>query len=193
MTRRTRFDLARAEERAHILEGLKIALDNIDEVIAIIKQSANTEAARTNLMERFAFSERQAQAILDMRLQRLTSLEVQKIVDELNEVRALIEHLKDLLSSEKKILGVVKEETEEISKKFGDDRRTEIIEEEAEQINVEDLITRRGHGHPHLQPRVHQENPGHRLSAPGQGRQGLLIGAAEGGRLHRAVLRRLHA
>ena len=141
VTRRTRFDLARAEERAHILQGLKIALDNIDEVIAIIKKSANAEAARLGLIERFAFSEKQAQAILDMRLQRLTSLEVQKIVDELTEVLALIEHLKDLLSSEQKILGVVKEETEEISKKFGDDRRTEIVEEEAEEINVEDLIT----------------------------------------------------
>ena len=141
VTRRTRFELAKAEDRAHILQGLKIALENIDEVIAIIKKSANTEAARLNLMERFSFSEKQAQAILDMRLQRLTSLEVQKIIDELNEVLALIEHLKDLLSSEAKILGVVKEETEEISQKFGDDRRTEIIEEEAEEINVEDLIT----------------------------------------------------
>jgi DNA gyrase subunit A len=141
VTRRTRFDLARAEERAHILQGLKIALDNIDEVIAIIKKSANTEAARLGLMERFAFSEKQAQAILDMRLQRLTSLEVRKIIDELTEVLALIERLKDLLGSEQKILGVVKEETEEISKKFGDDRRTEIIEEEAEEINIEDLIT----------------------------------------------------
>jgi DNA gyrase subunit A len=141
VTRRTRFDLARAEERAHILEGLKIALENIDEVIAIIKKSENTDAARSNLIARFTFSEKQAQAILDMRLQRLTSLEVQKVIDELNEVRALIEHLKDLLSSERKILAVVKEETEGISKNFGDDRRTEIIEEEAEQINVEDLIT----------------------------------------------------
>ena len=142
VTRRTRFDLAKAEERAHILEGLKIALENIDEVIAIIKKSENTEAARLNLMARFSFSERQAQAILDMRLQRLTSLEVQKIVDELAEVRALIAYLRDLLSSEQKILGVVKTETEEISTKFGDDRRTEIIEEEAEEINVEDLITK---------------------------------------------------
>ncbi len=141
VTRRTRFDLTKAEERAHILEGLKIALENIDEVIAIIKKSENVETARVNLIARFAFSEKQAQAILDMRLQRLTSLEVQKIVEELNEVLALIEHLKDLLSSEAKILGVVKEETAEISKKFGDDRRTEIVEEEAEQINVEDLIT----------------------------------------------------
>ena len=110
-------------------------------MIAIIKKSENAESARVNLMARFAFSDKQAQAILDMRLQRLTSLEVQKIVEELNEVLALIEHLKDLLSSEAKILGVVKEETAEISKKFGDDRRTEIVEEEAEQINVEDLIT----------------------------------------------------
>jgi DNA gyrase subunit A len=141
VTRRTRFDLAKAEDRAHILQGLKIALDNIDEVIAIIKKSENTEAARLNLIARFTFSEKQAQAILDMRLQRLTSLEVQKIVDELAEVRALIAYLKDLLASEQKILGVVKDETQEISNKFGDDRRTEIIEEEAEEINIEDLIT----------------------------------------------------
>jgi DNA gyrase subunit A len=140
VTRRIRFDLAKAEERAHILKGLKIALENIDEVIAIIKKSANTDAARLGLIDRFSFSEKQAQAILDMRLQRLTSLEVKKILDELAEVEALIVHLKDLLSSEKKILGVVKEETQEISEKFGDDRRTEIIEEEAEEINVEDLI-----------------------------------------------------
>jgi DNA gyrase subunit A len=141
VTRRTRFDLAKAEERAHILKGLKIALENIDEVIAIIKKSANTDAARLNLMDRFKFSEKQAQAILDMRLQRLTSLEVKKIIDELAEVEALIAYLKDLLSDEKKILGVVKDETEEIDRKFGDDRRTEIIDEEAEEINVEDLIT----------------------------------------------------
>ena len=140
VTRRTRYDLAKAEERAHILQGLKIALENIDEVIAIIKKSQNAEAARQNLIARFAFSEKQAQAILDMRLQRLTSLEVQKIIDELNEVLALIEHLKDLLSSEAKILNLVREETQEISDKFGDDRRTEIVEEEAEEINVEDLI-----------------------------------------------------
>ncbi|HUI70632.1 MAG TPA: DNA topoisomerase (ATP-hydrolyzing) subunit A, partial [Spirochaetia bacterium] len=140
VTRRSRYELARAEERAHILQGLKTALENIDEVIAIIKKSENAEAARLNLMGRFAFSEKQAQAILDMRLQRLTSLEVQKVVDELNEVLALIEHLRDLLASEAKILNVVKEETQDISEKFGDDRRTEIVEEEAEEINVEDLI-----------------------------------------------------
>ncbi len=140
VTRRTRFDLAKAEERAHILQGLRIALENIDEVIAIIKKSADATTARTGLMERFSLSERQAQAILDMRLQRLTSLEVQKVIDELNETLALIETLKALLASEQKIYGVVREETEDISKRFGDDRRTEIIEEEAEEINVEDLI-----------------------------------------------------
>jgi DNA gyrase subunit A len=140
VTRRTRFDLAKAEERAHILQGLKIALENIDEVIAIIKKSADAATARTSLMERFSLSERQAQAILDMRLQRLTSLEVQKVVDELNETLALIETLKAILASEQKIYGVVRDETEDISKRFGDERRTEIVEEEAEEINVEDLI-----------------------------------------------------
>ena len=140
VTRRTRYDLTRAEERAHILQGLRIALDNIDEVIAIIRKSEDTGSARAGLMSRFTLSEKQAQAILDMRLQRLTSLEVQKVIDELTEVLALIETLKALLASEQKILGVVKEETEDISRRFGDDRRTEIIEEEAEEINVEDLI-----------------------------------------------------
>ena len=140
VTRRTRFDLTKAEERAHILEGLKIAVENIDEVIALIKKSRDPDEARTGLIKRFNLSEKQAQAILDMRLQRLTGLEIQKILDELKEVLALIVHLKDLLSSEKKILGVVKDETAEISEKFSDDRRTEIIDEEAEEINVEDLI-----------------------------------------------------
>ena len=140
VTRRTRFDLTKAEERAHILEGLKIAVENIDEVIALIKKSRDPDEARNGLMKRFKLSEKQAQAILDMRLQRLTGLEIQKILDELKEVIALIAHLKDLLSSEAKILGVVKTETTEISEKFGDERRTEIIDEEAEEINVEDLI-----------------------------------------------------
>jgi len=140
VTRRSRFDLKKAEERAHILEGLKIALENIDEVVAIIKQSANVETARTNLMARFGLSEKQAQAILDMRLQRLTSLETQKILDELREVLSQIEYLKDLLSSEKKILGVVKQETLEIAEKYGDERRTQIIADEVEEINLEDLI-----------------------------------------------------
>jgi DNA gyrase subunit A len=140
VTRRTRYDLRRAQEREHILIGLKIALDNIDEVIRVIKSSRNVDTARENLMNGFELSEKQAQAILDMRLQKLTSLETQKIIDELNEIRALIAYLQDLLSDPKKILNVVKEETLEIAQKFGDDRRTEILIDEVEEINIEDLI-----------------------------------------------------
>ena len=140
ITRRTKYDLKKAEEREHILLGLKIALDNIDEVIKIIKASKNVEEARNKLIERFELSERQAQAILDMRLQKLTSLETKKIIEELEEIRKLIAHLRDLLSSEFKILEVVKQETHELSEKFSDDRRTEILIDEVEEINVEDLI-----------------------------------------------------
>ena len=142
VTRRAQYDLKKAEEREHILLGLKIALDNIDEVIQIIKSSKNVEEARERLIERFELSERQAQAILDMRLQRLTSLETKKIIEELEEIRKLIAYLRDLLSSETKILAVVKEETQEIATKFGDERSTEILTEEVEEINVEDLIKR---------------------------------------------------
>jgi DNA gyrase subunit A len=140
VTRRTQFDLRKAEEREHILLGLKIALDNIDEVIAIIKASKNVEDARSRLMERFAFSERQAQAILDMRLQRLTSLETQKIIDELEEIRKLIAYLKDLLENESKILGVIKDELGDIRTRFGDERRTKIVADELESMDEEDLI-----------------------------------------------------
>ena len=142
VTRRAQYDLKKAEEREHILLGLKIALDNIDEVIQIIKSSKNVEEAREKLIARFELSERQAQAILDMRLQRLTSLETKKIIEELEEIRKLIAYLRDLLSSETKILAVVKEETQEIATKFGDERSTEILTEEVEEINVEDLIKR---------------------------------------------------
>ncbi|WP_020613791.1 DNA topoisomerase (ATP-hydrolyzing) subunit A [Sediminispirochaeta bajacaliforniensis] len=140
VTRRIRYDLKKAEERAHILEGLKIALDNIDEVVQIIKSSSDVNQARERLMERFKLSERQSQAILDMRLQKLTSLETKKIEEELREVLALIAYLKDLLSSEQKILGVVRDETEEIAQKYGDDRKTDIVADEVEEINIEDLI-----------------------------------------------------
>jgi len=140
--RRTQYDLRKAEERAHILEGLKIALENIDEVIAIIKKSQNVNTARQNLMRRFKLSEVQAQAILDMRLQKLTSLETRKILEELSEVQAKIKYYKSLLASERKILGIVKQETEQIAKTYGDDRRTEIVAEEVQEINIEDLIAR---------------------------------------------------
>ena len=138
--RRSKYDLRKAEERAHILEGLKIALDNIDEVIRIIKESENVDVAREGLMKSFGLSEIQAQAILDMRLQKITSLETRKIIEELEEVRALIKYLKELLASEEKILALISQETAEIAEKYGDKRKTEIVSEEAEEIDVEDMI-----------------------------------------------------
>jgi DNA gyrase subunit A len=140
VTRRTRYELRKAQERAHILEGLRIALDNIDEVVETIKTSADVQTARERLMTRFSLSEIQANAILDMRLQRLTSLETQKIIDELRELRARIMELEDILAHEEKIFGIIKDETRRISEKFGDDRRTEIVADEVEAFNVEDLI-----------------------------------------------------
>ncbi|QEN09072.1 DNA topoisomerase (ATP-hydrolyzing) subunit A [Oceanispirochaeta crateris] len=138
--RRSEYDLKKAKARAHILEGIKIALENIDEVVEIIKKSANVNIARANLMERFDFSELQAQAILDMRLQKLTSLETQKILDELAEIMKFIDYLEDLLAHEHKILGVVKDETKEIAQKYGNERQTEIRVEEIGSMNMEDLI-----------------------------------------------------
>ena len=138
--RRCKFDLEKAKARAHILEGLKIALDNIDEIVEIIKKSENVNMARVNLMERFNFSEKQAQAILDMRLQKLTSLETQKIIDELNELLKEIAYLEDLLAHEEKILGVIQDETVELKEKYGNPRRTEVVPEELETMNMEDFI-----------------------------------------------------
>jgi len=140
VTRRTRFDLRKAEERAHILRGLVIALENIDEVIAIIKKSRNIEAAKNALMERFQFSDPQAQAIVDMRLGKLTSLETDKILQELAELESLIAHLKDLLANPPKILALIRTETMDLATRFGDKRRTDIISDEVEEINIEDLI-----------------------------------------------------
>ncbi|MBN1519816.1 MAG: DNA topoisomerase (ATP-hydrolyzing) subunit A [Spirochaetales bacterium] len=142
VTRRTRFELRKAEERAHILEGLVIAIENIDEVVRIIKASANVDAAKIALMERFALSEIQAQAIVDMRLGRLTSLEIEKLRAELEEIRAKIAYYKDLLANPPKILALIKEETRVIADKYGDPRRTEIVHDEVEAINIEDLIKR---------------------------------------------------
>jgi len=142
ITRRTKFELKKAEDRAHILLGLKIALENIDKVVEIIKKSVNVEEARKNLKDTFDLSEKQAQAILDMRLQRLTSLETQKIVDELEEVLARIAYLKDLLAHEHKIYEVIREETEKIKEKYGDERRTQIVADEIEEFDIEDLIVK---------------------------------------------------
>lgn len=140
VTRRTKFDLRKAEERAHILEGLVIALANIDEVVAIIKASRDIEIAKKGLTDRFLLSDIQSQAIVDMRLGRLTSLEVEKLQQELAEIKTLISYLKSLLEDEKKLRGVIKDETRIIADKFGDPRRTEIIPDEVESINIEDLI-----------------------------------------------------
>jgi len=137
--KRTRYDLARAEERAHILEGLKIAIKNLDEVIKVIKKSKDPEAAKIGLIKKFGLSERQAVAILAMRLQQLTNLETDKIKNEYLELLKLIEKLKGILASEKKVLGIIKEESLEVKEKFGDARRTEITGA-AEDINIEDLI-----------------------------------------------------
>ena len=140
VTRRAQFDLKKAEQRELVLEGLKVALDNIDEVVAIIRGSQDVQVARDGLMAAFGLSEVQARAILDMRLQRLTSLEVKKIETELVEVRENIRSLRELLGSENKILGVIREETVEIASSYSDPRRTEIVSKEAEDYNYEDLI-----------------------------------------------------
>lgn len=140
VTRRTRYELRKAEERAHILEGLLIALANIDEVIAVIKASRDVATARLKLRERFLLSEAQAEAIVEMRLGRLTSLEVEKIEQELSELKVQIAYYKSLLADEQKLRGVIKDETKAISDKFGDERRTEIVAGEVESINIEDLI-----------------------------------------------------
>ncbi len=137
--RRATFDLAQAEARAHILEGFALVLDQLDEVIALIRSSADAAAARDALMSRFDLSERQTQAILDMRLRALTALERQRVLDELAEVRARIDDLRDLLASDQRILELVIEELEEIRERFGDERRTEITGA-VEGLTTEDLI-----------------------------------------------------
>ena len=139
--RRTRYELARARERAHILEGLKIALENIDDVIATIKGSENPQVARQALMDNFNLTEIQAQAILDMRLQRLTGLERDKILQELTELRATMAELEGILASEQKVLDIIVSELLEVKRQFGDARRTEIVEDVGEVVE-EDLIPR---------------------------------------------------
>jgi len=139
ITRRTQFELEKAEARAHILEGLKIALDNIDEVISIIRSSKSTNEAKERLQERFALSEKQSTAIVEMRLRSLTGLERQKIEDELSELMALINKLKEILANEVLILNIIRDELNEIKGRFGDERRT-AIEASQNDINIEDLI-----------------------------------------------------
>ncbi len=139
VVRRTKYELDKAEKRAHILEGLKIALDNIDAIIALIKKSRNPETAKINLMKQFKLSEIQAQAILDMRLQRLTGLERKKIEEEYLATIKLINKLKAILESKPMRMNIIKEELLELKEKYGDDRRTEIIES-IEEFSIEDMI-----------------------------------------------------
>ncbi len=140
VTRRIRFDLRKAEERAHILRALIVAIDNIDEVIKIIRSSRDTQTAKEALSKRFGFDDVQSQAIVDMQLKRLTSLEIETLKKELEELELFIEKCKDLLAHPEKILQLVKNETLELAEKFGDDRRTDIVSDEVEEINIEDLI-----------------------------------------------------
>jgi len=139
VVRRTTFELRKAEERAHILEGLKVALDHLDEVIALIRKAKTPPEAKEGLRLAYKFSERQAQAILDMRLQRLTGLERQKIVDEYEEMLKLMAQLRQILESQERQLGIVVDELEKIKDKFNDERRTEIVPVEGE-FTIEDLI-----------------------------------------------------
>jgi DNA gyrase subunit A len=137
--RRTRYDLKRAEDQAHILEGLKIALDNLDDVVALIRASKSPAEAKDQLIKKFSLSEKQAQAILDMRLQRLTGLEREKIQKDYKNILKDIARFKEILASERLVLNIIKEELTEIQEQFGDDRYTEIIEETKE-ITIEDMI-----------------------------------------------------
>jgi DNA gyrase subunit A len=137
--RRTQYDLRKAEEREHVLLGFKKALENLDEVIKLIRKSKSRDDARTNLIERFKFTERQSNAILDLQLHRLTQLEREKILEELKQIQKLIAELKEILASEKKLKGVIIAELKEISQRHGDDRRTQIVDS-VEEIKVEDLI-----------------------------------------------------
>lgn len=139
VTRRTQFELNKAEKRAHVLEGFRIALDNIDAIIEKIRASSDGSAAKEALIETWNFSDIQARAILDMKLQRLTGLEREKIESEYNDLVALITELKDILANSDRVYGIIKEELEELREKYGDERRT-IIEEDKREINIEDLI-----------------------------------------------------
>ncbi|MES2470730.1 MAG: DNA gyrase subunit A [Patescibacteria group bacterium] len=138
--RRTQFDLNKAEDREHILLGLKKALDHIDEIITLIRSSKDATEAHANLMKKFKFSDKQTTAILEMRLQKLAGLERKKVLDELKEVQALIEALKEILGSSKKILGIIKDELKEIKARYGNERRTRIVRQGIKELSDEDLI-----------------------------------------------------
>lgn len=140
ITRRTIYDLKVAKHRMHILEALITAINNIDEVIKIIRGSENTDTAKIALEKRFNFDDEQAQAIVDMQLKRLTHLQIEDLQNEIKELQALIDTLQGILNDHNKVLDIIKKETQELADKYGDDRRTDIVANEVEQINVEDMI-----------------------------------------------------
>lgn len=140
VTRRTKYDLEKSEARAHVLEGLRIAIDNIDEVVALIRASKTPPEAKESLMQRFEFSEVQAQAILDMRLQRLTNLEHEKLLEEYNELLKKIKYFKSILDDSNVLMGVIREETVQIKEQFATPRLTEIVLGDVDDIDAEDLI-----------------------------------------------------
>ena len=140
ITRRTIYDLKVAKHKMKILQALITAINNIDEVIAIIKSSRDTEEAKLRLEKRFDFDDEQAQAIVDMPLKRLTHLLIEDLQNQIKELQALIDHLEDLLAHHEKIRLLIKDETNELAEKYGDDRKTDIVADEVEQINTEDMI-----------------------------------------------------
>ena len=185
VVRRTAFDLARTEEREHILEGLKIAVDNIDEVIKIIRGSRDAETASTRLQDTFELSERQAKAILDMRLAKLTGLELEKLEEELADVRATIEGLRTILGSKERRMAIVSEELTAMDKKYGDERRSEIVGD-ASSLEVGGSHRRRGDGHHRLASRLREAGGDRYLPCPatwgpgatGHGHEGRGLGGA---------------
>ena len=140
ITRRTQYELNKARERAHILEGLVIALENLDEVVETIRRSQSAETARNNLMERFGLSERQAQAILDLRLRRLTAMERGEVEREYNDLKEKIEYLEGVLADDGKVYGIIKEELADVRSSYADERRTQLTADESVDFEIEDLI-----------------------------------------------------
>ena len=170
--RRTEFDLKKAQAREHLLEGYVIALDDIDKVIAIIRGADDTEMARNGLMQAFGLTEIQANAILDMQLRRLVRLEREQILAELEEVRATIRDLQDILADESRVLAIIREETQAVVKRFGDERKTEIQREASGEFNEEDLVAGPGLPDHDVVARVREAGAGEYVPAAGSGREG---------------------
>ena len=192
IVRRTQFDLDAAQAREHILEGLKIAVDNIDEVIKIIRGSEDTAEADTRLRKRFGLSEKQSDAILNMRLAKLTGLEIEKLEAELKEVRATIKELKSILASKPKRMAILKEEMHEVAEQF---RRRAADRDRGRpgRVHGRGPDRRGGHGHHHLPHRLHQADPGLHLQAAAARRARAQRRRPQGRRLGRAPLHRQHA